>query len=537
VYLDPPFFSNRTYEVIWGDKGEVRSFEDRWSGGIDHYIAWLKERVQEMHRILKPTGSIFLHCDWHANAYIRVFILDKIFGQQNFVNEISWKRTTTHNDTKQGAKHFGRVTDKIFYYAKNVKKATFNPQYERFTSDYVAQSYRHREPDGRRFKASDLSAAKGGGDTNYEWKGKKPPQGRYWAYSKANMNEFEAEGRIYYSTNGRPYLKHYLDEMPGTSVDEMWFNCVFRNKSERIGYPTQKPEALMERIIKTASNEGDSILDPFAGGGTTVVVSDKLNRNWIGIDQSVAAVKVTELRLNNQQDLFSKPFIVQLHKYDYDTLRYKDAFEFEHWIITQFGGIPQNKKGGDKGIDGRNKTNTPIQVKRSDDIGVNVVKNFYVSAKQYDKALFEKNKAAKNPVGYIIAFSFGKGAIQEVARLNNDEEVVIKLVRVDEIIPIAKKPKLSVAFNDLGADKKGMREIEFTAKAESEAGIEFYAWDWNYDEAKKIFKPAILIDKEGKQTNTFKAGSHRIAAKVVDKDGLENIEVIKLKVNGKIVQE
>jgi DNA modification methylase len=301
IYIDPPFFSNRTYEVIWGDKGEIRSFEDRFSGGIEHYIAWLKDRVFEMHRILKPTGSIFLHCDSHANAYIRVFVLDKIFGVGNFINEITWKRATTHNDTKQGAKHFGRITDTIFLYAKNAKQYVFNPQHERYTSDYIAQSYNKTDEDGRRFKASDLSAAKGGGDTSYEWKGAKPPEGRYWAYSKANLEKFDSEGRIYYSSKGKPYLKHYLDEMPGTSVDCLWFNCVFKTKKERIGYPTQKPEALLERIIKTASNEGDTVLDCFVGGGTTVAVADRLNRNWIGIDQSVQAIKVTEFRLNVQQ--------------------------------------------------------------------------------------------------------------------------------------------------------------------------------------------------------------------------------------------
>jgi DNA modification methylase len=115
IYLDQPFFSNRNYEVIWGDAGEVRSFQDRWAGGIDHYIAWLKERVAEMYRILKPTGSIFLHCDWHADAYIRVDILDRLFGMNNLLNEIIWKRTSTHNDSKQGAKHFGRVSDMIFF--------------------------------------------------------------------------------------------------------------------------------------------------------------------------------------------------------------------------------------------------------------------------------------------------------------------------------------------------------------------------------------------------------------------------------------
>jgi DNA modification methylase len=141
VYLDPPFFSNRNYEVIWGDAGEVRSFQDRWAGGISHYIAWLKERVEQMYRILKPTGSMFLHCDWHADTYIRVDILDKIFGMNNLINEISWKRSTNpHNDSRQGAKHFGRIVDMIFFYAKDVKQFKFFSQFERYNLHNIPQN-------------------------------------------------------------------------------------------------------------------------------------------------------------------------------------------------------------------------------------------------------------------------------------------------------------------------------------------------------------------------------------------------------------
>ncbi|TAG04245.1 MAG: hypothetical protein EAZ44_05140, partial [Cytophagia bacterium] len=477
------------------------------------------------------TGSIFVHCDYHANAYIRVAILDKIFGGNNFINEITWQRATTHNDTKQGAKHFGRITDTIFLYSKDHKSYTFNPQHERYTSDYIAQSYNKTDDNGRRFKASDLSAAKGGGDTSYEWRGKKPPKGRYWAYSKKNMEKFEVEGKLYYSSTGKPYLKHYLDEMQGTSVDSLWFNCVFRTKQERIGYPTQKPEALLERIIKCASNENDIILDCFMGGGTTIAVADKLNRNWIGIDQSVNAVKVTEFRLNKQQNLFSKPFSVQLHKYDYDTLRYKDAFEFETWIVGQFGGLANSKQRGDLGLDGRTRENQAIQVKRSDNIGRNVIDNFFSAIQRFDKASFEKHKLENKPVGFIIAFSFGKGAIQEVARLKNEENVIIKLVTVEEIVPIAKKPSLQVEVKDMGKIRD-LHKIELSVIVQKQDEIQFYAWDFAYNETN--FTPEILLDKTGKQTYLFKAGEHKIAVKVVDNEGLECIEVIKIKINGKI---
>ncbi|MDT3740764.1 MAG: DNA methyltransferase [Candidatus Kapabacteria bacterium] len=535
IYLDPPFFSNRNYEVIWGDEGEIRSFEDRWSGGIDHYIGWLKDRVSEMHRLLKPTGSIYLHCDWHADAYIRVFILDKIFGENNYRNKITWKRATTHNDSKQGARHFGRVCDYIYLYNKDNKTATFNTIFEDYNKEYIASTYNKIEHEtGRKFKASDLSAAKPGGDTFYEWKGKFPPKNRFWAYSKDNMQNFEKEGRLYYSSTGKPYLKHYLEEMPGVSIDDLWTNCNFRSKAERIGYPTQKPEALMDRIVKSASNEGDVVFDPFCGGGTSVVVADKLNRKWIGIDQSVQAVKVSEMRLENQQSLFSEPFTVTLHKYDYDTLRNKEAFEFEKWIVEQFGGVTNFKQRSDLGIDGRTRENIPIQVKRSDNIGRNVIDNFHSALMRYDKNLYEKNKKENFPVGYIISFSFGKGAVQEVARLKNSEGIEIRLVRVDEIVAIAKKPVLKVEFKDLGADAKGLRELKFTAKAETE--IEMFAWDWDYEEGKS-FKAEVLLDKDGIKTNKFKPGTHTIAVKAIDNEGLEAIEIIKIKVNGAVERE
>jgi hypothetical protein len=305
---------------------------------------------------------------------------------------------------------------------------------------------------------------------------------------------------------------------------------------ERIGYPTQKPEALLERIIKMASNEGDTVLDPFMGGGTTIAVAEKLNRRWIGIDQSAMAVKVTELRLQKQQDLFSTPYTVQLHKYDYDTLRYKDAFAFEAWIVQQFGGMPNTKQRGDMGLDGKAADGAPIQVKRSDNIGRNVIDNFIAAVQRFDKTLLEKNITEKKPIGYIIAFSFGKGAIEEVARLKNKENRIVKLVTVEEIVPIAVKPAIGVHINELEKDEKGIRKIEFVAVGKSPAGIEFYSWDFTYD-AEKGFKAEIFIDKEGKQIYSCKAGHYNIAVKVVDNDGLENIEIIKLKINGKMERE
>ena len=298
---------------------------------------------------------------------------------------------------------------------------------------------------------------------------------------------------------------------------------------------------MTERIIKMASNEGDVVLDPFVGGGTTVAVADKLHRRWIGIDQSVQAIKVTELRLYNQADLFSQPFLTKLHKYDYDTLRYKDAFLFETFIVIAYGGRTNTRQRGDLGLDGHMIDNTPIQVKRSDNIGRNVVDNFLSAIQRYDERLFNKNQEEGKPAGYIIAFTFGKGAIEEVARLKNSENVVIKLIRVEEIIPIAKKPTLRVDLTDLGKDVKGLHSISFQATGESAVGVEFYSWDFDYKDTggrpDNSFKAEVLLDKTGVQTWKFKPGLHYVAVKVVDNDGLESVEVLKLKVNGNIERQ
>ena len=531
IYLDPPFFSNRNYEVIWGDKGEVRSFEDRWSGGIDHYISWLKERVQEMHRLLKPTGSIYLHCDWHANSYIRVFILDKVFGENNFRGEIIWQRTNAHNDAK---KKLAVLTDTIWYYSKS-DKFNYFPIYGAYGEKYLNDFYKFEDEKGK-YSLGDLTNTKPG-PYNYEYKGFLPNQNG-WRCPIETMIKWDNEGLIYFpkKQDQRLRLKRYLKE-EGTLLGNIWTDIGNVQGSARIGYPTQKPEKLLERIILASSNEGDIVFDPFVGGGTTIVVADKLNRNWIGIDQSVQAVKVTEMRLNNNQNLFSPPFTVLLHKYDYDTLRYKDAFEFEKWIVEQFGGITNIKQRSDFGIDGKTREGTPIQVKRSENIGRNVVDNFGSACKRYDSNLFEKNKANSEPVGHIIAFSFGKGAVQEVARLKNVENIIIKLVTVEEIVPIAKKPRINVKIDDLGDDIKGLRLIEFTATGESDSGIEFYSWDFDYKEEEKIFKAEIIIDKIGKQNWKFKPGTQNIAVKVVDNEGLEAIEIIKIKVNGVVERE
>jgi len=528
VYLDPPFFSNRNYEVIWGDEGEIRSFKDRWSGGIDHYIAWLKERVELMHGLLKKTGSIFLHCDWHADAYIRVDILDKIFGIKNFRNHIVWRRTNAKSNMTQ---RFAINTDSIYFYSKS-GNFKFYPLRGGYSPEQMSR-YKQEDEKGL-YRCDDLTSP--GKARQFIWREVHPGVNRSWRFTEEKLEELYEQGLIELQKNGKPRkdgMKMYLSDAEGAMFGNLWVDIdrVANTSKERIGYPTQKPEALMERIIKCASKEGDVILDPFMGGGTTIAVADKLKRQWIGIDQSVMAIKVTDFRLQKQSNLFSPSHTLQLHKYDYNTIRYSDAFEFQNWIIQQFGGTSHTKPGGDFGLDGKMSDNTPIQVKRSDNIGRNVIDNFLSAIKRADKNLYAKNIKDKKPVGYIIAFSFGKGAVAEVARLKVKDKIIIELVTVDTIVPIADGPTVTIKMQELDRDARGNCVIEFSAKGRSESEIRFYAWDFNYDE-EKGFKSSVMVDKEGKQTHQFKAGVHTIAVKVVDDEGLESIETIKLKVNG-----
>jgi DNA methylase len=232
-----------------------------------------------------PAPSGFTVTRRPAGHYLKI-LLDAIFGPRNFRNEIIWKRSTAHSDTKQGSRQAGRIHDTLFFYSKGENR-TWNPIHTPYDEAYALSKYRYVEAGtGRRYRLEDLTAAKPGGDTLYEWKGKLPYKGRYWAFSKENMEAFERAGRLVYTSTGMPEYKRYLDEMPGVPLQDVWTDIdpINARATERLGYPTQKPEALLERIITATSNDADVVLDPFCGCGTAIAVAQRLKRRWIGID-------------------------------------------------------------------------------------------------------------------------------------------------------------------------------------------------------------------------------------------------------------
>ena len=392
IYLDPPFNSNRSYNVLFKahsgeeSQAQIEAFDDSWhwsqqaeaqyaaliAGGapikvaeaieamhgllgpndVLAYLAMMTARLVELHRVLKPAGSLYLHCDPTASHYLKV-VLDAIFGPERFVNEVIWKRTSAHNRTVR----YGPVHDVILFYAKG-EPWHWQEQFTPYEQSYIDNFYRHTElGTNRKYRLSDVTSNRPGG--SYLWKGKSPPGHRYWGYGEETMNEFEETGRLVYSKNGIPSYKRYLDEMPGQLLQDVWTDIppIAAHAAERLGYPTQKPLALMERIITASCPTNGVVLDPFCGCGTTVDAAQKLGRRWIGIDITYLAVDLIRKRLRHGfgPDIEAS---YQVHGIPTDmpgaeALFNENPFDFERWAVSLVDGQPNEKQVGDKGIDGR----------------------------------------------------------------------------------------------------------------------------------------------------------------------------------------
>ncbi|MDE0258613.1 MAG: DNA methyltransferase [Gammaproteobacteria bacterium] len=395
IYLDPPFNSNASYNVLYADHGagkaQYRAFDDTWAwneaaqarletyesavarsahkavvglaamlghSGMLAYLTYMAERLEQCHRLLKPTGSIYLHCDPTASHGLKL-LMDAIFGSANFRSEIIWKRTSAHGDTKQGRKQHGRIHDVLLFYTKTDDWA-WNPVYTDYDPSYVKSFYRHvEEGTGRRYRLDNLTGPGGAakGNPEYEVMGVR----RYWRYSKERMRSLIREGRVVQTKPGNvPQYKRYLDEMPGVPLQDIWTDIppVSPQAKERLGYPTQKPVKLLERIIRASSNEDDFVLDPFCGCGTTVDAANRLRRRWSGIDISSFAVDLIRKRRMADQDIVVKgiPYSLRAAR----KLAAANPFSFESWAVMRLPGFtPNTAQVADRGVDGRASLATP----------------------------------------------------------------------------------------------------------------------------------------------------------------------------------
>jgi site-specific DNA-methyltransferase (adenine-specific) len=326
------------------------------------YLVMMTARLIELHRVLKPTGSIYLHCDPTASHYLKV-VLDTIFGADKFINEITWKRTSSHNDTRR---KFPDVGDIILFYSK-ADKFTFNVQYTDYDEEYIKDFYRFIDENGRKYRLSDLRSPNPRPNLTYDYKGYKPhPNG--WAVSREKMEQLDKEGRLHFpkSKDGRIQLRRFLDEMSGMPVGSIWDDIkpVQAQAQERLGYPTQKPLALLERIVEASSNEGDVVLDPFCGCGTAIAAAQKLNRKWIGIDVTHLSITLMKYRMKDAFGLVEKTdYAVVGEPEDISSakqLAKDDRYQFQWWALSLVqakplggeSGSKEGKKGSDKGIDG-----------------------------------------------------------------------------------------------------------------------------------------------------------------------------------------
>jgi adenine specific DNA methylase Mod len=490
IYLDPPFNSNASYNVLFKEpsgiaaEAQAEVFRDTWEWGesaasayedvmrssgdvalalkglkswigqnaMMAYIAMMAARILELRDVLKPTGSLYLHCDPKASHYLKI-VLDAVFGHENFRNEITWKRRVGMSSAVHMSNKFGVITDSILFYSKS-EAAPFYPQYNRTDPEYekyVQDRFILVDNDGRLYQATSLTNPAPRPNLRYEYKGYKPPANG-WMISREKMEQWDRGGRIYFpkDPNGRLRRKSYADELKGMPVQNIWTDIPELNSQakERLGYPTQKPRALLERIISASSKEGDAVLDPFCGCGTTVEAAERLGRQWIGIDVTHYAITLIEARLKANSPKAS--FTVHGRPTDLSGARdlaRRDKHQFQWWAAWRVGSqtYREEKKGADRGIDGNILfKNGPygdgriiISVKGGENVGAQMVRDL--------RGVIEREEAE---IGILVSLAEPTGPMMReandagfVARSAHGRIPRLQIVTIEDILS-GRMPKL-----------------------------------------------------------------------------------------------
>lgn len=451
IYLDPPFNSNADYNVIFSEpsgvesQAQLRAFDDTWkwdseasalalnelssnAPDIAEFISWLGSkrdkasrsmaaylgmmatRLLELRRVLKPTGLIYLHCDLTAGHYLKI-IMDALFGIENFVNEIIWQRIRV---TKAQTRGFGNVVDVLLFYRKS-NTITFHPQFRPLDPRYIDSHYKKDPETGRLFRTVSMLQKGSGPPRKFGDRVLTPPEGRHWIWGQDRIDQAMKAGLIRFTSKGRPEKIQYFDDAKNDVVDNLWTDIspINAQAKERLPYPTQKPQALLERIINASSKEDDVILDPFCGCGTTLVAAQKLNRRWIGIDITHLSIYLVEQRL---QDSFGKAIkdTYDVHGNPYDVpsaqaLWDKDTKEFELWALSLVGARPRAQDGGVDGVLGfvdkdRKVQKIVVQVKGGETLTPSIVRDLMGTV--------DKEKAA---IGLLITLHNPTSGMIELA--------------------------------------------------------------------------------------------------------------------------
>lgn len=523
IYIDPPFFSGRNYNVIFGDNNEIRSFSDIWEAGMPGYLVWLNSRLYEMKRLLKDTGSIYVHLDWHASHYVKVE-MDKIFGYDNFLNEIIW----CYSERGISRNSFNRKHDAILFYAKQKGQHCFN-------CDNIKEQY--SEVTVRKFKYTDENGRK------FRIRGRNVPEAGKWQRKTDIPIEFESEFTY----------RQYLDESEG-SLPRDWFEIPFINQAakERIGYPTQKPEEILEKLIKASTDDGNVVADFFGGGGTTAAVAQRLNRRWITSDQSRIAVSIIADRIAKLVEdkigtLFHVPDFTVEHCGIYEAPKLEKLHDksFREFVIKAYGGKPESVSKFIHGI----RQGVPLYVgqpSRNSKITKEDVARFA-------EAIF---KEKHDNFGAIIAWNFDKSAREAAAILAARENKRIDFVRLNlvrledesfrehitskhidykELLSFIQPPEVRIAYNRIKSLTYEF-DVSESISLNADGLIANVQWDFSFN---KRFTStdgyAFLRDKKGKpilkvEYEFSKAGKYTIACSVQDNQGGEKTEILTIEV-------
>jgi DNA modification methylase len=447
IYIDPPFNSNRNYEIFWGETKEKRAFADRHAS-TQAYIEFMQPRCVELARVLKPDGAFFYHCDWHASHYVKV-MLDRILSENNFRSEIIWRRNSAKGLAFKG---FANNHDTILYYAGQgfAWNPVVIPYHLSNLDEKTAGMYSHRDPDGRRYQLDNLTNPNPDRpNLTYEFMGIT----KVWRWTRERMEAARISGLVIQPSPGAvPRFKRYLDEQEGRAIDDVWTDIPPLNSQaqERLGYPTQKPLPLLQRIISAASDPNDIVLDAFCGCGTALHAAQILKRQWIGIDISPTACRVMAKRLRDlglpeDEALWKagRGFVVRDLPWTAEKLRKIPPFEFENWAVIALGGLPNKAKVGDMGVDGRIFPVSAAPARRGAHTGeFDFMDVWYpIQVKQRDKAgrpdidAFEAMMIREERTkGFFVSFDYTADAITEIGRFFRSSGKVIVPFTVKEIL-------------------------------------------------------------------------------------------------------
>jgi len=551
IYIDPPFATGMDFSFTTsvGESGEAiakeqsvleeKAYRDTWGSGTDSYLAMMAPRLCLMRELLSERGSLYLHCDYHVSHHLRT-LLEDIFGVAGMRSQIAWKSAPGHSD----ANTLGVAHNVIHLFTKSTSGYVWNDLYRPYDDEYLTQHYRKQEPDGRRFEDDNLTAygLKGGG-YDYEWKGVR----KLWRCPIDTMRKLDAEGRIYYTRNGVARIKRYLDEMPGAPVNDLWADIARINSQaeERLGYDTQKPEALLERVLEISSEPGSLVADFFCGSGTTLAVAEKLGRRWIGCDLGRWGTHVTRKRLLGIENC--KPFeVLNLGKYERQywqgvtfgetkskSLTEQALYEYLAFILRLYGAQPaagmahlHGKKG--KAMIHIGAVDAPVTIAEIDaavdECGKLKQSELHVLGWEWEMGLYDLVVGVAKKRGVkLLLLQIPREVMEQQAAAKGDVRF-FELAYLEAEIRLPKKLTAQVALKDFVIPNTELIPDEVRSKVRKWADyIDYWAVDWDFRNdsfmqgwvayrTRKERKLQLSSDAHAYE----KPGKYRVLVKVID---------------------